>query len=76
MNKRGLSDQFFWGGATAANQFEGGYISGGRGISTADILTAGNRFEERKITLKTEKGEEKEFARCLDKGGAVRYYVL
>ena len=24
---------FLWGGATAANQFEGGYDKGGRGLS-------------------------------------------
>jgi len=27
----GLSDDFLWGGATAANQAEGGVLAGGRG---------------------------------------------
>lgn len=28
---------FLWGGATAANQLEGGYNLDGKGLSTADI---------------------------------------
>lgn len=31
-------ETFLWGGATAANQIEGGYDEGGKGLSTADIL--------------------------------------
>jgi len=34
---------FLWGGATAANQFEGGWNEGGKGDSTADHLTLGSR---------------------------------
>ena len=33
---------FLWGGATAANQYEGGYISGGKGLAVADTLTGGD----------------------------------
>lgn len=29
---------FLWGGATAANQLEGGYDQGGKGLSTADLV--------------------------------------
>ena len=29
---------FLWGGATAANQIEGAYLEGGKGLSTADTL--------------------------------------
>lgn len=32
---------FLWGGATAANQLEGGYQEGGRGLSIADALPGG-----------------------------------
>lgn len=32
---------FLWGGATAANQCEGGWNVGGKGPSTADVATAG-----------------------------------
>ena len=30
----GFKEGFFWGGATAANQYEGGYISGGKGLAS------------------------------------------
>ena len=33
-----FSKDFLWGGATAANQIEGAYNEGGKGLSTADIL--------------------------------------
>jgi len=37
---------FLWGGATAANQLEGGYEEGGRGLSIADALPGGkDRFK-------------------------------
>ncbi|SFC13283.1 6-phospho-beta-glucosidase [Clostridium uliginosum] len=32
---------FLWGGATAANQCEGGYLDGGRGLATVDVVPAG-----------------------------------
>ena len=32
---------FLWGGATAANQYEGGYAEGGKGLSTSDVMTNG-----------------------------------
>lgn len=46
-------NDFLWGGATAANQYEGGYLEGGRGLSTSDVITAGSNIESRKITLKS-----------------------
>lgn len=36
MNNK-LKDDFLWGGATAASQFEGGFREGGRGMTVADI---------------------------------------
>ena len=40
-----LPENFLWGGATAANQCEGGYAEGGRGIANIDLLPAGkDRF--------------------------------
>ena len=36
-----LKENFLWGGATAANQCEGGYASGGRGLANVDLLPAG-----------------------------------
>lgn len=35
-------NNFLWGGATAANQYEGGYNEGGRGITVKDFFTAGS----------------------------------
>ena len=32
---------FLWGGATAANQFEGGYDADGKGLSVPDIIMGG-----------------------------------
>lgn len=32
-----LRDDFLWGGATAANQYEGAYLEGGKGLSIADV---------------------------------------
>lgn len=37
----GLSKNFLWGGATAANQAEGGVLEGGRGLSNVDVLPTG-----------------------------------
>ncbi len=41
---------FLWGGATAANQFEGGWKEGGKLDSTADHFTAGSRSQPRFVT--------------------------
>ncbi len=41
---------FLWGGATAANQYEGGYKEGGKGLSTSDVLTNGSHTVSRRIT--------------------------
>ena len=41
---------FLWGGATAANQFEGGWNEGGKGISIADVITSGAHGVPRKMT--------------------------
>ena len=46
----GFSKDFLWGGATAANQYEGGWDEGGRGPSIADILTGGSVDKERRLT--------------------------
>lgn len=43
-------DGFLWGGATAANQIEGGWNVGGKGPSVSDMLTAGTHTVPRKIT--------------------------
>lgn len=43
MNK--FPEGFLWGGATAANQCEGAYLEGGKGLSTVDVIPSGeDRF--------------------------------
>ncbi|MDO6499031.1 glycoside hydrolase family 1 protein [Photobacterium sanguinicancri] len=34
-------NDFLWGGAIAANQVEGAYVQGGKGLSTSDMLPSG-----------------------------------
>ena len=41
---------FYWGGATAAVQYEGGWNEGGRGPSRMDVTTAGSKDHPRYIT--------------------------
>ncbi len=50
----GFPKDFLWGGATAANQFEGGYREGGKGLSTADVMTGGTHTTPRRITKEIE----------------------
>lgn len=43
-------DKFLWGGATAANQFEGAWNVDGKGDSTSDHMTGGSYTTPRKVT--------------------------
>lgn len=45
---------FLWGGATAANQVEGGWQEGGKGASAADMLSSGSHTTPRQITAETD----------------------
>lgn len=45
-----LKDDFLWGGAVAANQCEGAYDLDGKGLSTADVITAGGLGKSREFT--------------------------
>ncbi len=45
-----ISKGFLWGGATAANQYEGGWNEDGRGPSVADMMSNGSKTEPRRIT--------------------------
>ncbi|MDQ0049530.1 beta-glucosidase/6-phospho-beta-glucosidase/beta-galactosidase [Paenibacillus polymyxa] len=47
---QGFPNDFLWGGATAANQCEGAFLSDGKKLSTADVMTAGDLGVQRKIT--------------------------
>jgi len=48
---------FLWGGAVAANQYEGGWNAGGKGVSSADVVTRGSRTTPRYVTYKTADGK-------------------
>lgn len=43
-------EDFLWGGACAANQFEGGWDADGKGISVADCCTNGTKDVPKSIT--------------------------
>lgn len=53
-----LKADFLWGGATAANQYEGGYRADNRGLATSDIKLAGNRDTKRKMSFETPTGKQ------------------
>lgn len=54
-----LRADFLWGGAVAAHQIEGGWQEGGKGISIADVMTAGDNVTKtpRRITDGVLEGE-------------------
>ena len=44
-----MNKDFLWGGATAANQYEGGYLEGGRGLSINDVEMGASHGHKREI---------------------------
>lgn len=48
---------FLWGGAISANQTEGAWDVNGKGLTVADVLTAGTVTEPRYLTYRTKDGE-------------------
>ncbi len=51
-------ETFLWGGATAANQYEGGWNEGGKGLTSADVVTNGSHTVPRRITWKDAAGKK------------------
>ena len=47
---------FLWGGAVAANQCEGAYLEGGKGLSCSDMCTGGSHTKSKQITRQIEEG--------------------
>ena len=45
-----MTQDFLWGGAVAAHQLEGAWDQDGKGVSTADVMTAGAHGVPRQIT--------------------------
>ncbi|NME43606.1 family 1 glycosylhydrolase [Faecalicoccus pleomorphus] len=57
----GFPEDFLWGGATAANQYEGGAFEDGKGLSLCDVMTAGSKEKCRQITWINKKTGESGF---------------
>ncbi len=55
-----FNKNFLWGGATAANQLEGAHLTDGKGMSSADVITLGDKKNPRLVTYKDENGENKQ----------------
>lgn len=51
-----FKSDFLWGGATAANQFEGGWNVDGKGLSGPDMCTTGTHTTPKRITREIEEG--------------------
>ncbi|MCR9943744.1 6-phospho-beta-glucosidase [Vibrio owensii] len=51
MSKSVFPENFLWGGAIAANQSEGGYREGGKGLTTVDMLPYGDNRMPIKLGL-------------------------
>ncbi len=51
-----LRKDFLWGGATAANQFEGAWNAGGKGASVPDMCTNGSHTSPKRVTTQIEEG--------------------
>ncbi len=59
-------ESFLWGTASSASQYEGGWDCGGKGPTTADVLTAGSVNTRRKITWSKPASDQKQYS---DVGG-------
>ncbi|MDF9825415.1 6-phospho-beta-glucosidase [Breznakia sp. PF5-3] len=57
MEKQRFPKDFLWGGAVAAHQLEGAWNVGGKGMSVADVMSAGAHGVARKITDGVKDGE-------------------
>ncbi len=51
-----LRDDFLWGGAVAANQFEGAWNVDGKGASVSDHCTNGSHTSPKRVTVNIEEG--------------------
>ncbi len=67
---------FLWGGAVAANQWEGGWNLGGRGPAMTDVTTGGSVKERRKITYIAADGTHGTLNRHEPLPGGAHYAVL
>lgn len=59
---KGFPEDFLWGGAVAANQCEGAYLEGGKGLCVADILKVQDQGDLKKKSNKETTIADIEFA--------------
>lgn len=52
--KKTFSEGFLWGGATAANQYEGGFMEGGKGWSVSDTVRSRLNIDVKDYTKQNE----------------------
>ena len=71
----GFPKDFLWGGATAANQYEGGYLDGGKGLTTLDAITGGSHTVPRRLSYQGPDGEVKFVDRSADLPKGAKGYV-
>lgn len=69
-------DNFLWGGATAANQCEGAWNVGGKGIAISDVSTAGSKTKPRYTTYIMPDGTQGTAAQFCDPPEGARMTVL
>ncbi len=62
-----FTKEFTWGGATAANQYEGGYDEGGKGLNAVDVLTNGSATEPFQTVTTTLATKERTFITTIKK---------
>lgn len=67
---------FYWGGATAANQCEGAYDVDGRGLAKTDVTTAGTNETPRFITFLDRNGKPGRVAQFEHLPEGAQYAVL
>jgi Beta-glucosidase/6-phospho-beta-glucosidase/beta-galactosidase len=71
-----FKEGFFWGGATAANQCEGGWNVDGRGPAMTDVTTGGSVNESRMITYIDKDGKPGKVGRGMPIPEGAKYAVL
>ena len=71
----GFPKGFLWGGATAANQYEGGYLDGGKGLATADVITGGDLHTPRRISVEFADGTKTMIPRNQEVPAGAKAYV-
>ena len=67
---------FFWGGATAANQCEGAWNVGGRGMTETDVTTGGTATTPRYRTYVMPDGTEGKLSQFASKPKGAKFAVL